>query len=238
MTHEETLAIRKEFRKYLRTREGITGADLDTVIRAAEEHVTPLVREQFIPGFTGLYEDSLDLTELLRLARKIERNERVMARRQGYACLRAVSGYARFFADKNGLRLEDYMPEEEPDFPVPDEELSLHEGTEYESRGIRYERDKDARNICIAYYKNQDSENKCRCQVCGMSFEDVYGEKGRDFIEVHHIVPISERGGDYVVKPTEHLIPLCSNCHSMIHHAKLSVPELRRLFEEHSSLNR
>ena len=226
MTDEERLAIRKEFRKYLRTQEGITGADLDAVIRAAEQHVPAFVRERFLPEFTGLYEEDLDLTGLLRLGRRIERDEQALTQRQGFACFRAVRGYAHFFADKNGLNLEDYMPEDS-DYPLPDEALPIHEGREYESRGIRYERDRDARNQCIEYYKSLDN-GVCRCQACGMSFEEVYGEKAKGYIEVHHIVPLSERGGDYVVNPIKDLIPLCPNCHAMVHYG-FSLEEIRLL---------
>lgn len=236
MTHEEILAIRKEFRKYLRTHEGISGADLDALIKAAEEHVPNLVREQFIPNFIGLYEDHLDLTELLRLERRIEQNDWVMAQRQGFACHRAVREYAFFFAFKNDLNPEDYLPEDEPDYPIPDENLTFQEGSEYEIRGIRYERDKTARTQCIEYYRALDSNHKCRCQICGMNFEDVYGSIGKDFIEIHHIVPISKRGGNYDVNPSKDLIPLCSNCHAMIHKGNVSVEELRRRFETHTLL--
>ena len=225
MTDEERLATRKEFRKYLRTKEGITGADLDAVIRAAEEHVPGFVKGRFLPEFTGLYEEDLDLTGLLRLSQRIERDEQALARRQGYTCLRAIKGYARFFANKNGLNLEDYMPEE-ADYPIPDEALPIHEGREYEIRGIRYERDRDARNQCIEYYKGLDN-GVVRCQACRMSFEEVYGEKAKDYIEVHHIVPISERGGDYMVNPIKDLIPLCPNCHAMVHYG-FSLEELKR----------
>ena len=230
MTDEERLAVRKEFRKYLRTRAGITGTDLDALIKAAEQHVTPLVRDQFLPDFGGLYEDSLDLAQLLKLARRIERNDRVMAGRQGYTCQRAVKGYAQYYAFKNGLNPDDYLPGEEPDYPVPDEDLQIHEGREYEVRGIRYERDHGARSECIEYYKGLDPDHKCRCQVCGMCFEDVYGDIGKDYIEVHHIVPVSERGGDYIVNPYKDLIPLCANCHSMVHYGKVSVAELKNRF--------
>lgn len=230
MTREEILAVRKEFRKYLRTRDGITGADLDALIKAAEEYVPDLVREQFLPAFSGLYEDKLGLAELLRLSRRIEQNDRLMARRQGYACQRAVKSYAYFYAFKNGLNPDDYILEDEPEYPIPDESLTFQEGTEYESRGIRYERDRNARCQCIEYYKNLDRDHKCRCQVCGMSFEDVYGDIGKDFIEVHHLVPISLRGGNYEINPSKDLIPLCSNCHAMIHKGNVSVEELRLRF--------
>ncbi len=59
-----------------------------------------------------------------------------------------------------------------------------------------------------------------------MSFEEVYGEKAKDYIEVHHIVPISERGGDYMVNPIKDLIPLCPNCHAMVHYG-FSLEELK-----------
>ena len=237
MTHDKLLAIRKEFRKYLRTKEGITGTNLDALIKAAEEHVPLLVREQFIPGFKGLYEDSLNLTELLSLAQRIEKNDYVMAQKQGYSCLRAIRGYAYFFAFKNELNVEDFMPQDLTDYPVPDENLTYQEGTEYECRGIRYERDRKARSQCIEYYKIQDGNHECRCQICGMSFEEVYGEIGKDIIEVHHIVPISMRGGNYEVNPAKDLIPLCSNCHTMIHKVNISVEELRRLVKERLLMN-
>ena len=48
-----------------------------------------------------------------------------------------------------------------------------------------------------------------------MNFEQTYGELGKDFIEVHHLHPVSQ--GERKVNPIEDLIPLCSNCHSMIH---------------------
>ena len=224
MNDEDRKAVRKEFRKYLRTREGITGDDLDSVIRAAEQHVPSLVRRKFIPGFGELYDDTLGLGQLLSLERRIERDEQVLTQRQGYASLRAIRGYARFYADKFNLNIDDYLPDEH-EYPIPDEDLPIHEGREYEVRGIRYERDKEARRKCIDYYG-------CRCQACGMSFEDVYGEIGKDFIEVHHLVPISSRGGDYVVDPVNDLIPLCSNCHSMVHRiaeSPLSLAELTRI---------
>ena len=216
MTPEERLARRKEFRKYLRTREGISGSDLNAVMQAAEQFVPTLIEDRFLHGFVGLYEETLDLSQFLALARRMERDEQFINQKQGYTCFRAVVGYARYFADRNGLDMGVFLPPE-ADYPIPDEGLPIHEGREYEVRGIRYERDRNARTQCIDYYKSLDPENKCRCQVCKMCFEEVYGEIGKDFIEVHHLVPISERGGDYIVNPVRDLVPLCSNCHSMIH---------------------
>lgn len=48
-----------------------------------------------------------------------------------------------------------------------------------------------------------------------MNFEKKYGELGKDYIEIHHIKPISEIDSEYVVDPEKDLIPVCSNYHSI-----------------------
>lgn len=54
------------------------------------------------------------------------------------------------------------------------------------------------------------------CEICGFNFEDIYGEIGEDFIEGHHIKPVSElKDGDET--NIKDIIMVCSNCHRMIH---------------------
>jgi 5-methylcytosine-specific restriction protein A len=63
----------------------------------------------------------------------------------------------------------------------------------------------------------------CHCNICGFDFEKAYGAIGKDYIEVHHITPIGQlsTAEDYDgTDPQKDLIPLCSNCHSMIHRRK------------------
>ena len=89
----------------------------------------------------------------------------------------------------------------------------------------RYERDPKARQACI-------DAHGTTCRVCGFDFESHYGELGRGFIHVHHIVPISEVGSDEDVDPVRDLVPVCPNCHAMLHRPTdgvLSVDSLRRL---------
>ncbi len=50
-----------------------------------------------------------------------------------------------------------------------------------------------------------------------MSLGDVYGNIGEGYIEVHHLNPISQTEGSHKVDPTTDLVPLCANCHAMIH---------------------
>jgi 5-methylcytosine-specific restriction enzyme A len=87
-----------------------------------------------------------------------------------------------------------------------------------------YERNPLARQQCIDHYGAE-------CQVCKMNFEDTYGEVGKEFIHVHHIKPLHEIQKGYHVKPKEDLIPVCPNCHAMLHRKEngvyLTVEELR-----------
>jgi predicted HNH restriction endonuclease len=55
-----------------------------------------------------------------------------------------------------------------------------------------------------------------RCEACGMSFAEVYGPLGGDYIEAHHKVPVSEL--DKVGRTAlSDLAALCANCHRMVH---------------------
>ena len=86
-----------------------------------------------------------------------------------------------------------------------------------------YERDRTAREACIRHYG-------LACVVCGLVFEERYGDIGSDYIHVHHLVPISEVGENYQVDPIRDLRPICANCHAMVHRRSPPVPveELRR----------
>ena len=59
------------------------------------------------------------------------------------------------------------------------------------------------------------------CKACGFNFESAYGAIGADFIEAHHLVPLSELKGDVVqLDPKRDFSVLCSNCHRMIHRSE------------------
>lgn len=78
-----------------------------------------------------------------------------------------------------------------------------------------YERDKKARKKCIDHFKELDGTIKC--QICGFSFGDFYGDDYNNIIEVHHIIPLSDIRSEYVVDPIKDLIPVCPNCHCALH---------------------
>lgn len=70
------------------------------------------------------------------------------------------------------------------------------------------------------------------CEVCNFDFTDKYGDLGVDFIEAHHIKPISEMDINEKTK-IEDIVMLCSNCHSMIHRRKpwTTKEELKKLLK-------
>ena len=46
----------------------------------------------------------------------------------------------------------------------------------------------------------------CDYQFSYNDFEKVYGELGRHFIEVHHKIPLSKIGKNYIVNPKKDLL--------------------------------
>ncbi len=87
----------------------------------------------------------------------------------------------------------------------------------------RYERNPQARRECIEKFG-------CKCQICGMDFEKKYGEIGKGFIHIHHITPVSEnKGYMYKIDPEKNLIPVCPNCHAMLHKSNLSIDDLKEI---------
>lgn len=117
----------------------------------------------------------------------------------------------------------DYVEGVYPESNIPEDAF---EGAVRTTKVNRYERSSLARKQCIEYHGD-------RCSICGLSFEEMYGELGKGFIHVHHIVPLNEIGKEYKVNPKKDLIPVCPNCHAMLHKKfngkKVSIDELKEL---------
>lgn len=104
----------------------------------------------------------------------------------------------------SGISEEFTLPEELPGGST------FHEGAYTRIIVNQYERNPTARALCIEHYGT-------RCSVCGFDFESAYGPRGKGYIHVHHIVPLSRIKEDYQIDPIEDLRPVCPNCHAMIH---------------------
>lgn len=93
----------------------------------------------------------------------------------------------------------------------------------------RFERDRRARDQCLL-------EQGRHCTVCGMSFGKRYGPAVEGLIHVHHIVPLSEIREGYSPNPKLDLVPICANCHAVVHAGgrTRSIDEVRSMLRRQS----
>jgi len=139
-------------------------------------------------------------------------------------CGTALRAYLRFVTEKN------------PEYTSPDEIINPDQYVEGAKKKITvnsYERDSKARNKCIEIHG-------LNCAVCNINFEAVYGNIGIGYIHVHHIKPLSEINNTYTVNPETDLIPVCPNCHAMLHRSRketITVPDLKDMYNEKASNN-
>jgi 5-methylcytosine-specific restriction protein A len=75
---------------------------------------------------------------------------------------------------------------------------------------VKYERSAVARSKCLEHHGY-------KCAVCSFDFYKTYGLIGFRYIHVHHVIPLAEVDGEYELDPINDLIPVCPNCHAMIH---------------------
>ncbi|MFM0062940.1 HNH endonuclease [Paraburkholderia aspalathi] len=95
-------------------------------------------------------------------------------------------------------------------FPSESENRKFVEGATRQVLVNQYERDPRARSACIRHWGTA-------CYVCGFDFQKAYGDMGRGFIHVHHLIDIASIGAEYEVDPHADLRPVCPNCHAMLH---------------------
>jgi 5-methylcytosine-specific restriction protein A len=103
----------------------------------------------------------------------------------------------------------------------------LPEGARIRVEVNRYERSPVNRAACIAHYGPV-------CRACTFDFRAFYGDLGDGYIEVHHRTPVSQMNEAYFVNPITDLVPVCANCHAMLHRTDppMAVEALRMLLED------
>ncbi len=127
--------------------------------------------------------------------------------------------------------LNSSQPTETPSLPCQTRHVRLAtpemEGKHIKKERTFIQRNHEARKKCIEHFG-------CKCAACGLVMSNTYGEIGEGFIEVHHLNPIHLFDDAHTVNYLTDLIPMCPNCHAMIH--KLEDPGdidvLRHLIKE------
>lgn len=120
---------------------------------------------------------------------------------------------------KAGLTTIEKSSSEKRKIEIFDETIMIQEGVKKLVETKVYERSSYLRKIAINYYTK---DGDILCDACKFSFNKFYGNKiGNGYIEIHHIKPIfkyeDEELDKSIEKALKNVVPLCSNCHRMIH---------------------
>ena len=118
------------------------------------------------------------------------------------------------FADYIGANIDGLGKFSDPILNVIQEEKI--EGALIQVNSTSYERDHSLRAECMRIHGTT-------CKICGFDAGKTYGEKFSGLIHVHHITPLSEIKGSHSIDPKKDLIPVCPNCHMIIHSKKEGV---------------
>jgi hypothetical protein len=91
------------------------------------------------------------------------------------------------------------------------------EGMRQEKLHLRQERSREV--VRLAKLRALMMYGRLSCEACGFDFGATYGEMGRDFIEAHHLVPISSLTPGSRTR-IDDLALVCANCHRMLHRTR------------------
>lgn len=113
---------------------------------------------------------------------------------------------------------------------VPEDEIT--EGKLITTVTKTRKRSAKLREYAFDYYSKI---GEIKCVACDFDFEERYGEYGRNYIEFHHINPVSVYEEDGEITNLEdarkNLVPLCSNCHKILHRNNITVEQLKEVID-------
>ena len=90
----------------------------------------------------------------------------------------------------------------------------------------KYERNAKARQLCIEHYGTD-------CFICKQNMAAIYGDTASGLVHVHHVKPLAEISEEYQVDPVKDLVPICPNCHAVIHrkYPPYTVQEVTEMYQ-------
>lgn len=216
---ERQNSLRQEFVRFLKESARKRADDNESIVAFAEDDLMDFIHRNHIKGFTGGLYDETDATWWREVRSNIISDDNLKDHNYEHGGL-GYTGVIKFYVDflnskYNPLNTAETFHDAavEPatdDASTVADEGPMSEGKVVEMHLTRHERNPQLRAACIRHYG-------AKCQVCGLDFEKAYGAIGRNFIEVHHKWPLSAIADEHEVDPIRDLVPLCSNCHSMIH---------------------
>lgn len=81
---------------------------------------------------------------------------------------------------------------------------------------LHRERERNSKVTELAKNNRFKKDPLLRCEICGFSFVEKYGELGNNFIEAHHTIPVSQLSLESMTKEKD-IALVCPNCHRMLH---------------------
>lgn len=113
----------------------------------------------------------------------------------------------------------------EKDFIEGNKKMALHFYRERNTKLVRLKKD--------LFMKEN---GKLFCEACKFDFHHAYGERGKDYAEIHHNIALSSSDFMRTTK-LDDLNVLCSNCHRMVHRKNpwISIEELREILIKHNA---
>lgn len=116
---------------------------------------------------------------------------------------------------------------------IPYEELISEGGRKFEVTKS-YERSQRLRNAAIEHFSHNGI---IVCDCCGFEFNSFYGENfGKSCIEIHHLKPIFQYASMSIVQTIDsalrNLLPVCPNCHRVIHKNNITADMIPLLKQE------
>lgn len=111
---------------------------------------------------------------------------------------------------------------------IPYQELIMEGESKYVLTKT-YERSQKLRNVAIEHFSRNGIIS---CDCCGFEFKSFYGEKyGISCIEIHHLRPIFQYASTSMVQTIDNalrnLLPVCPNCHRVIHKNRITAEHLQ-----------
>lgn len=143
---------------------------------------------------------------------------------------------------KLGLDISYRATQDDIKVEVFDETITFQEGLKKIVEVKIYERSCRLRQIAIEHFTK---DGEISCDACNFNYRKFYGEIGEGYIEIHHIKPIfkyeNEELNKTIDKALMNVVPVCSNCHRMIHrrrHEPLSINYLTEQINKNKTHHR
>jgi predicted HNH restriction endonuclease len=225
MTETHTIEnLHEAFREFLMEKFESSGADIQSILQIVEEEMPTLLREYFGATYQSIYELT-DTTAIDEYRKKIKADPMLKSREMSMEIryTEALKWYRLFVKKQNSVSGPLKVPGEgEPDVTAQSTRVLTTiylegEAGERQDKETR-RRNQELRQACIRYFKALHG-GRLVCECCGFSFSERY-DIDDEYIEVHHRTPFSQTEGEHPVDAVKDLVPLCANCHRMIHHGQ------------------